>query len=241
MKFTLPAPPVTKTLMIVICTIFFLRLLIEPVQDFLDCYCALHVPYYLSDGPLYQREFLHNEFFKPWQIITSLFMVANYLSLIVDMLLLWVFGSLLERTLGSKFFALFFLACGIVGSLTQIFVHAFFIPIDGYLCFAGCSGVCMATFIAFAILFPKSHVYLLVPPIRLTAKWAAIILFFFTLFLAMFTKLNITEWGTIGSMSASPLCLYIWSLWYRRHRCYEAATCEHDDCEHDDYEEYEME
>ena len=234
-KFTLPAPPVTKTLMIVISTIFFLRLLIEPFQDFLVRYCALHVPYYLSDGPLYQGEFLHNDYFKPWQIITSLFIEVDALSLIVGMLLLWVFGSLLERTLGSKFFALFFLACGIVYSLTQIFVHAFFIPLDDYFCFAGCSRVCIATFIAFAILFPKSHVYLLIPPIRLTAKWAAIILFFFTLFFAMFTKLNITEWGTIGSMISSPLCIYIWSLWYRR-----SHRDEFEDYESDGYEYYEM-
>ena len=94
----------------------------------------------------------------------------------------------------------------------------------------------MATFIAFATLFPKSHVYLLVPPIRLTAEWAAFFLFFITLLLAIFTKLNITEWGTIGSMLTSTLCIYIWRLWYRRRRCYEVVQCAHDD-----YEDYEME
>lgn len=55
----------------------------------------------------------------PSQVITCLFLENNYLSLVLNMFPLGMFGSDIERTLGSKSFVLFFIFCGIGGFLNS--------------------------------------------------------------------------------------------------------------------------
>jgi len=59
--------------------------------------------------------------FMVWQPLTHMFMhdTHNLTHIFFNMFMLWMFGSLLERVLGSKRFLFYYLACGIGASLIQ--------------------------------------------------------------------------------------------------------------------------
>lgn len=52
-------------------------------------------------------------YFKSWQIITHMFMHGGWSHLLFNMITLWSFGPVLERTLGEKKYFLFYFACGL--------------------------------------------------------------------------------------------------------------------------------
>jgi len=54
-----------------------------------------------------------SQFFKPWQIITHIFMHGNFGHLLFNMYALWMFGSILEQLWGPKKFLLYYLVTGL--------------------------------------------------------------------------------------------------------------------------------
>lgn len=65
--------------------------------------------------------------FKPWQIITHLFLhsTGGVFHLFFNMLALWMFGSALEQTWGPKRFTYYYFACGIGAALVHNTVVGF--------------------------------------------------------------------------------------------------------------------
>ena len=65
--------------------------------------------------------------FKPWQIITHLFLhsTGGVFHLFFNMLALWMFGSALEQTWGAKRFTYYYFACGIGAALVHNTVVGF--------------------------------------------------------------------------------------------------------------------
>ncbi len=55
--------------------------------------------------------------FKAFQIITSMFMHADFSHLFMNMFALWMFGPLLERDLGTNKFLVYYFVCGIGGGI----------------------------------------------------------------------------------------------------------------------------
>lgn len=55
-----------------------------------------------------------------WRFLTFQFLHANWLHLFFNMFALWLFGELVERRLGFKRYAAFYLACGIGGALMYL-------------------------------------------------------------------------------------------------------------------------
>lgn len=95
----------------------------------------------------------------------------------------------------------------------------------------------MATFIAYALLYPNSKIFLFFPPVLLSAKWAAVVVFIITILLGLLPNSEMAAWPTLGTMVTSLICMYVWSLWYRyRNR---SSFDDYDD-EADDYESYEI-
>ncbi|MEN3322895.1 rhomboid family intramembrane serine protease [Mariniflexile soesokkakense] len=75
-------------------------------------------------GDLFAMHFPINDEFKPWQVITHMFMHASYvdygsgptifpLHILFNMLGLWMFGSPLEQIWGRNKFLFFYFSCGI--------------------------------------------------------------------------------------------------------------------------------
>ncbi len=58
-----------------------------------------------------------------WRFITFQFLHANWLHLFFNMFALWLFGDLVERRMGSKSYAAFYLSCGIFGAVMYVLLN----------------------------------------------------------------------------------------------------------------------
>ena len=107
--------------------------------------------------------------FHSWQLITHMFMhgdvgIANpnyeegFLHIFGNMFALWMFGSVLENTWGSKRFIEFYLMCGLGAALLHLGVLSYenVATNEGTV---GASGAVFGVLFAFAYLFP-SHLCL---------------------------------------------------------------------------------
>jgi len=95
----------------------------------------------------------------PWlRLFTALFMHADWLHLVGNVLFLVIFGFSAERALGTQRFLLLFLLGGafanVIGALTLSGATA---PI------VGCSGAVSAVVGAYLALFPRAHLGLVLP------------------------------------------------------------------------------
>ena len=64
-------------------------------------------------GDSLAMHFIGNPAFKPWQIITHMFMHGNEMHLLFNMIGLWMFGSVVEQMLGKKRFLILYFVSGI--------------------------------------------------------------------------------------------------------------------------------
>lgn len=97
--------------------------------------------------------------------LTAMFLHGGWLHIISNMLYLYIFGDNVEDTLGHGRYLAFYLLCGFISFLTQIFINpASMVPN------IGASGAVAGVLGAYFILFPGSRVVTLVP-----------IFFFFTM------------------------------------------------------------
>ena len=61
-----------------------------------------------------------SELFKPWQLVTHLFMHGDFYHILGNMFALWMFGSVLENLWGSARFITFYLVCGLGAALIHL-------------------------------------------------------------------------------------------------------------------------
>jgi len=66
-----------------------------------------------------------SHYFKPWQLITHMFMHGDFMHLFFNMFALWMFGSMMENIWGPKRFLVFYLVCGLGGALCHMAVLGF--------------------------------------------------------------------------------------------------------------------
>lgn len=77
----------------------------------------------------FAMHFPKNEGFQPWQIITHMFMHGGMMHLLFNMFALWMFGTPVERVLGSKRFLFIYFSAGIGAVALQVGEYYFrFIP-----------------------------------------------------------------------------------------------------------------
>ena len=69
--------------------------------------------------------FWQGSHFNPVQLFTYMFMHGGFVHLFCNMFSLWMFGSLLERVLGSKRYLLYYISCGLGAALVQELVWQF--------------------------------------------------------------------------------------------------------------------
>lgn len=106
-------PPVTKNLLIINIIVFLGAALVQSVSVFLNKYGALY--YFTSDQ------------FYVWQLFTYMFIHADIWHLLVNMWALFMFGFMIERTLGSQKFLFYYISCGLGAALIQEGVFAIMI------------------------------------------------------------------------------------------------------------------
>lgn len=87
-----------------------------------------------------------------WQIVTYMFMHGSPWHLILNMFIIWMFGTPLESVWGSNRFLNYYFVCGFGGALLSFFFSFNTTVI-------GASGAGYGILLAYAILFPYSEIY----------------------------------------------------------------------------------
>jgi rhomboid-like protein len=175
--------PVVKNLLIinVICFLPFILLTNEQYANLI-----------LSHFGLF---YFNSPFFKPWQIITYMFLHGGWFHIIFNMFALFSFGPILEYSIGSKrFFNLYFI-CGIGAVLFQMVIqgaelHHYIGQItlpEGFrgdqftinkiqdiygTPVVGASGAIFGLLVAFAMLYPEMEIMVMFIPVPVKIKYA---------------------------------------------------------------------
>ena len=92
---------------------------------------------------------------KPWTLITYMFTHKDILHILFNMLGLFMFGSAVERRIGSKEFLLFYL---LTGTLSGIFSYFSYYLTGTNVILVGASGAVYAVLFAYAVLYPYARI-----------------------------------------------------------------------------------
>lgn len=190
----------------------------------------VHVPgssvIFLGDNPfaLHNIDFraVNLTLFRPWQLVTYMFMHADFSHLFFNMFSLWMFGRTLEMEMGWKRFLIYYMICGVGAALFQMGIA----QIDlatlevGSIAWGkymgtstvGASGAIFGLLLAFGMLHPNAMISLIFPPITLKAKWFVVIYGVLELFLGVSgTMSGVAHFAHLGGMFWGWLLL----LWWR--------------------------
>jgi membrane associated rhomboid family serine protease len=127
-------------------------------------------------------------FTRPWGMLTYMFVHADFMHVLLNMLVVFFFGPPLESRWGSREFLQYYLICGFGGVLLS-FLLAPSAPI------VGASAACFGLMLAFAMSWPDAPIYVWgIFPVQ--AKWLVAFLFLMTL-LSAFSSPG----GTIAHMA----------------------------------------
>lgn len=86
-----------------------------------------------------------------WQVVTYLFTHAGLGHLVLNMLMLWMFGAVIERRWGTREFVAYFFITGIGAGICSILMNTqSLVPV------VGASGAIFGILVAFAMMFPES-------------------------------------------------------------------------------------
>ena len=167
--------------------------------------------------------------FRIYQIVTYMFMHANFGHLFFNMFALWMFGNTLENIWGSKRFLLFYMVCGIGAGLCQELVQYIeyvtklsdyatvnlggqIVPMAAYLNMmntVGASGAIYGLLLAFGMMFPDSRIYLyFLFPIK--AKWFVIGYAVLELIMGLGGADNVAHFAHLGGMLFGLLLILYW-------------------------------
>ncbi len=118
-------------------------------------------------------------FFKPWQVITHMFMHGSVNHILFNMMSLFFIGPMMEQSLGSKRFLVYYLACGLGGAVLHTFstfvsIHYLGQDAGMEVPMVGASGAINGLFVGLALLYPNLPMSLLFIPIPIKAKYLAI-------------------------------------------------------------------
>ena len=114
---------------------------------------------------------------RPWGLITYMFVHADLMHLLLNMLVLFFFGPPLEGRWGSREFAKYYLICGLGGAGLSFLFMSSGVPI------VGASAAVYGLMLAFAMNWPDSPIYVWgIFPVK--AKWLVAFLFVVSLFSA---------------------------------------------------------
>lgn len=179
-----------------------------------------------------------------WQPVTYIFLHANKVHLFFNMMVLLLFGSGVETEVGSRrFLGIFFLG-GIIGGLGWLALLALmpYLPslpdtaqwlpqfmrswmpqssgretLAGAMCI-GASGAVFSLIGAYAAMFPARKVYvlLIIIPLRISARWLAIVLGVMTILEAVLIQGQVAY----AAHLAGGLTGYLYGLWLNKRGYY---------------------
>jgi rhomboid family protein len=109
--------------------------------------------------PIFLRQYgVVPAYFSPATLISSMFLHGGWSHVLGNMWYLWIFGDNVEDRMGHFRFLIFYLLCGIVAALGQIFIDP-----TSTLPTIGASGAIAGVMGAYFVLYPQSRVLTLIP------------------------------------------------------------------------------
>ena len=181
--------PAVRVLIITNAAIFLLAgLLPIQTQNSVASYFGLVPKYILTRGWI-------------WQLVTYMFLHHGFMHILFNMFALWMFGSTLERALGTKNFVKYYFLTGIGGGLCY-----FLFNVNSLIPTVGASGAIYGLLIGYAVLFPNSIIYIwFVIPIK--AKWFAVIFGGMEFFFSLQPGDSVAHLAHLGGMAVGYLYL----------------------------------
>lgn len=215
-------PPIIKNLLIINVLTYFATLVLRQAE-------IIDLNYYLA---LFHWD---SVYFKPWQLITHMFMHGSFGHLFFNMFALWLFGNMLEGVLGARRFLVFYFVCGIGAALLHMIIFNWEIKDiilqtqsiaathgENYLWnpnlilnipMVGASGAVFGVLFAFGYLFPNIQIFLyFLFPIR--AKYFIAIYAIIELYQGIANNPgdNVAHFAHIGGMLFAFLLFRFWKI-----------------------------
>jgi membrane associated rhomboid family serine protease len=108
-----------------------------------------------------------------WQPFTYIFLHGGLFHLLINMLMLWMFGRELEQVWGKRRFLNYFFICGVGAGLIEVLVRLPSILMGGQPSLVptiGASGAIFGILIANAVLFPDRRIWLIPLPVTIPMR-----------------------------------------------------------------------
>jgi membrane associated rhomboid family serine protease len=225
-------PPVSKNLLIINILCFIPSLYYSHGFSGAADPVAEHFGVYYFNSPL----------FRPWQIITYMFLHGGWAHIIFNMFALYSFGTVVEYVMGSKRFLAFYFICGIGAIALQMIVQAYEVhAITGHLNIAapelessylaygdqaqklydiyhgdmvGASGAIFGLLIAFGMIYPNAELMILFIPVPVKAKYIipVYVLIELSLGVGQFGGDNVAHFAHLGGAILGFILVKAWHL-----------------------------
>jgi membrane associated rhomboid family serine protease len=196
-------PVVTKTLLIANIAAYFAQLAIGDVLIVWFGLWPLASPSYADTG--FPAGFL------PWQVITYSFLHSpeTVLHIAVNMLGIYMFGSEVERVLGSRRYVAYYFVSVLTAAATQLVMSA--LSPGPAIPTIGASGGVFGLLLAYGMFFPRRIVMLIFPPIPMQARFFVIAYAALELYLGVTgTQAGVAHFAHLGGMLGGWLMLRHW-------------------------------
>ena len=164
------------------------------------------------------------------QLITYMFMHANFTHLFFNMFAVWMFGRILEQVWGPKRFLYYYLACGIGAGLIQELVQYIqwvtdlsayqsvnlgyaVIPMSDYLNMlttVGASGAVYGILLGFGMYFPNQEMFVFPLPFPIKAKYFVAFYAIIEILLGAYSNDNIAHYAHLGGMIFGFFIILYW-------------------------------
>jgi membrane associated rhomboid family serine protease len=109
---------------------------------------------------------------RVWQPFTYIFLHGGLFHLLINMLMLWMFGRELEQVWGKRRFLNYFVLCGVGAGLIEVVTKMlpFSSKTSAMIPTIGASGAIFGILIANAILFPDRRIWLIPLPVTIPMR-----------------------------------------------------------------------
>ncbi len=150
-----------------------------------------------------------------------MFLHGSWSHVLLNMFSLWMFGRIIEQTMGQRRFLIYYFICGVGAALCQELwqlgqyyiegLNRYTMVSDGVNTISmstylnswvtiGASGACYGVLLAFGMTFPEERIMLLFPPIPMKAKYFVVGYALIEVFSAFYSNGNIAHFAHLGGM-----------------------------------------
>lgn len=172
----------------------------------------------ISNESLYMKLALsaNTKLFRPWQLVSYMFMHGGFSHILFNMWGLYVFGTLLAPILGRKKFLILYFVSGITGGVMQLAASWNQVPSS---ITVGASGALFGVMMGVAMTRPNVEMYLLFFPMPIKMRTLIVVYALLEVFSQWQLRSNIAHLAHMGGFAGAYLYMIIccrkqvvWSL-----------------------------